>query len=78
MSQLQETYGQTEGRTDRPYFIAPFRLRPGVQKSLAESNVAYSKDFTFYKYHNPKEFAAKRSFDSKQNDLRFSSINLMY
>ena len=50
----QETYGQTERRTDRPYFIASFRLWPGVQKSRAESNVAYSKDFTFYKYHNTK------------------------
>ena len=28
----------------------------------------YSKDFTFYKYHNANEFA-KHSFSSKQNDL---------
>ena len=32
------------------------------------SNLVYSKDFTFYKYNNIKEFA-KRSFYSKWNDL---------
>ena len=40
------------------------------KKSRAKSNLIYSKDFTFYKYHKTKDFAAKRSFDSKQNDLR--------
>ena len=28
----EKTYGQTEGRMDRPYFIGPFQPRPGVQK----------------------------------------------
>ena len=28
----EKTYGQMEGRTDRPYFKGPFRPRPGVQK----------------------------------------------
>ena len=32
------------------------------------SNLVYSKDFTFYKYNDIKEFA-KRSFYSKWNDL---------
>ena len=27
-------YGQTEGWTNRPYFIGPFWLRPGVQKMV--------------------------------------------
>ena len=36
--------------------------------SHAKSNLLYSKDFTFYKYHNIKEFA-KCSFDPKGNDL---------
>ena len=27
---------RTDGRTDRPYFIGPFRLPPGVQKSLLQ------------------------------------------
>ena len=25
--------GQKDGKTDRPYFIGPFQLLPGVQKS---------------------------------------------
>ena len=37
-------------------------------KSYAKSNLVYSKDFTFYKYHNINEFP-KRSFYSKQYDL---------
>ena len=37
-------------------------------KSCAKSNLVYSKDLTFYKYHNINEFA-KRSFYSKQYDL---------
>ena len=37
-------------------------------KSRAKSNLVYSNYFTFYKYHNIKEFA-KRSFDSKRNDV---------
>ena len=39
-----------------------------ILKSCGKSNLVYSKDFTFYKYHNIKEFA-KRSFDSNQIDL---------
>ena len=39
-----------------------------ILKRLAKSNLFYSKDFTFYKYYNIKEFA-KRSFYSKQKDL---------
>ena len=34
----------------------------------AKSNLVYNNYFTFYKYHNIKEFA-KRFFNSKQNDL---------
>ena len=30
----EKTYRQTEGQTDGPYIIAPFQLRPGVQKKL--------------------------------------------
>ena len=36
-------------------------------KSCANSNLVYSKDFTFYKYHNTNDFG-KRSFYSKQNN----------
>ena len=36
----------------------------------AQSDLVYNKYFAFYKYHSTKEFAAKRSFDSKQNDLK--------
>ena len=39
-----------------------------ILKSRAKTSIVYSKDFTFYKYHNINEFA-KRSFSSKQNDL---------
>ena len=28
----RRTDGRTEGRTDRPYFIGPFQLPPGIQK----------------------------------------------
>ena len=28
------TEEQTEGRADRPYFIEPFRLLPGVQQTF--------------------------------------------
>ena len=34
MSQSQETYGQPEEGTDRPYFIGPFLPRPGIQQPL--------------------------------------------
>ena len=40
------------------------------KKSCAKSNLVYNKDFTFYKYYNTKKCAAKRSFDSKENDLK--------
>ena len=39
-----------------------------ILKSCAKSNLVYSKDFTFYKHRNIKEFA-RRSFDSNENDL---------
>ena len=38
------------------------------KRSCVKSNLVYNNYFTFYKYHNIREFA-KRSFDSKQNDL---------
>ena len=39
----------------------------------------YDKDFTFYKYGNTKDFAAKRYFDSKQNDLKeFKNISKLF
>ena len=38
------------------------------KRSCAKSNLVYNKNFSFYKYHNIKEFA-KRSFYSKQNYL---------
>ena len=37
MIQFQEnacTEGRKDGRMDRPYFIGPFRLLPGVQKII--------------------------------------------
>ena len=40
------------------------------KRSRAKSNLAYNKDFAFYEYHSTKEFGAKHSFDSKQNDFR--------
>ena len=40
------------------------------RRSRIKSNLVYNNDFTFYKYRNTKEFAAKRSFNSTQNDLR--------
>ena len=30
----RRTEGQTEGQMDRPYFMGPFQLPPGVQKEL--------------------------------------------
>ena len=36
----KKTYGQTEGRMDRPYFIRPFRPRPRVQKTTNQTNSA--------------------------------------
>ena len=36
----KKTYGQTEGRMDRPYFIRPFRPRPRVQKTTNQANSA--------------------------------------
>ena len=35
ITQFQEN-GRTVGRTDRPYFIAPFRLPPEVQRTVSE------------------------------------------
>ena len=39
------------------------------KRSRAKSNLVYNNCFSFYKYHNIKEFT-KRSLDSKLNDLR--------
>ena len=45
------------------------------KENCAKSNLVCNKDFILYKYHNTKQFAAKRSFDSKQNDLsKFKKI----
>ena len=49
------------------------------KRICAMSNLFYSKGFIFNKYCNPKEFATKRSFDSKQSDLReFKDILLFF
>ena len=37
-----------------------------IKRCRAKSNLVYNKDFTFYKYYEIKEFAAKRSPDSKR------------
>ena len=37
ISQFQETYGQTEGRTDRSYFIGLFRPSTGFQQQEIHS-----------------------------------------
>ena len=37
-------------------------------KKVVLSNLVYSSNFTFYKYHNTKEFPAKRFIDLKQDD----------
>ena len=33
--------GKTEGRRERPNFIAPFRLRPGIQKACYPSKAHF-------------------------------------
>ena len=44
MIQLKEN-AQTDLRTDRPYFIGPFRLLPGVEKLIKdEKSVVYTVD----------------------------------
>ena len=40
-----------------------------LKEGCAKSNLVYN-DFTFYKYHNTKEFGAKHSFDAKENELK--------
>ena len=40
------------------------------RKSCAKSNLFYSKDFTFYKYHGITDFVDERSPDSKVNYLK--------
>ena len=42
--------------------------RKNKLRGCAKSNLVYSKDFNFYKYHSTIKFA-KSSFYSKQNDL---------
>ena len=49
-------------------FLNLIKRKKKFKESCAKSNLVYSKEFTFYKYHNTKEFA-KRSFNSKRNDL---------
>ena len=46
------------------------KTKQKITKKCAKSNLVNNKDFTFCKDHNTKEFAAKRSFDSKQIDLK--------
>ena len=42
-----------------------------VNRSRAKSNLVYNNDFTFYKYHDLKDFTAKRSPDSKTSYLKY-------
>ena len=45
-----------------------------IKRSHAKSNLFYSKEFAFYKYHSAKQLA-KRSFYSKWNNLiKFKDI----
>ena len=46
------------------------RTKNKNRKSRTKSNLVYNKYFAFYKYYNTKEFAAKHSFVSKQNDWK--------
>ena len=46
------------------------KIKQKTKKSCANSNLVYSRDFAFSKYDKTKEFAAKRTFDSKQNYSR--------
>ena len=52
MSQSQEnlqTDERTEGRMDRPYFIGPFWLPPGVQKkSQTETSMEMQQNFIIF------------------------------
>ena len=49
-------------------FLDLIKRKKKIKTTQATSNLVYSKDFTFYKYHHTKEFA-KRYFYSKRNDL---------
>ena len=46
------------------------KTKQKIKKICAKSNLVNNKDFTFCKDQNTKEFAAKRSFDSKLIDLK--------
>ena len=46
------------------------KTKQKIKKKCAKSNLVNNKDFTFCKDQNTKGFAAKRSFDSKQIDLK--------
>ena len=46
------------------------KTKQKIKKKCAKSNLVNNKDFTFCKDQNTKEFAAKRSFDSKLIDLK--------
>ena len=50
----EKTYGQTEGRMDRPYFIGPFQPRPGVQKKKKSKNSSFwlCMDFMCTNFHS--------------------------
>ena len=51
-----------------------------LSQIVAQVVLVYNKHFTLYKYRDIKEFAAKRSFHSKWNDLKeFKNIlELLY
>ena len=44
-------------------------MKEKIRKSCAKSHLQYSKDFTFYKCHDIKDFVDKRSPNSKVNYL---------
>ena len=46
------------------------KTKQKIKKKCAKSNLVNNNDFTFCKDQNTKEFAAKRSFDSKLIDLK--------
>lgn len=45
----------------------PVKGKKKLKKGRDKSNLVYSKDFTYYKYHKIKE-PGKRSFTSKRNN----------
>ena len=45
------------------------------KRSPAKSNIVYNNDFTFYKYHDIKDFDAKHSPDLKLRYLKDFKLN---